>query len=163
LDTSLGAERFLRNDGALDPGQLTWLEDLLLNAGGRRSILMSHHFIVSDWDSPAASLLQQVGELVKNRIVAWYWGHEHKMATYGHDPHGFHGACVGNGAYLEKWVGLQRSVSSTWYADSRCQCYLPKSAAYWAHGFLELELRDDRVEEVYHLEGGDTHTRTLSV
>lgn len=164
LDTALGSARVMRNDGALDPSQLEWLQALLIANDAaptkRGVVLMSHHFIVSDWDEPAATLRNQLHDLVRGRVLAWYWGHEHRAATYEADEHGFAGACVGHGAFLEEISPPARNTS-TWRAEGRCNCYREDGPAFHPHGFLELELRADRVVEVHHLEGGRQYCREL--
>ena len=161
LDTALGAERILRNDGKLDDGQLNWLKRTLDATDKRPLLLMSHHFIVSGWDAPAESLDDQLRDLIGNRVFAWYWGHEHRSATYDRSDHGFYGACVGNGAFLERWSQPQRVPKPTWYAENRCKCFRRKPDIFWPHGFLELQLDANRIVERFHLEGGKTHTRVL--
>src|SRR5205823_2900204 len=103
LDTSLAAERLTRNDGLLDDGQLAWLDNLLQKQDGKRLILMSHHFTVSAWGSPSPSLVHQMRDRTA-KVDAWYWGHEHGCATYEKTVVGFAGACVGNGAFRERWT-----------------------------------------------------------
>jgi hypothetical protein len=161
LDTALASERTLRNDGSLDPQQLAWLEQLVLKAD-KRTVLMSHHFIVSDWEGPAATLKLQVEELIRNRVFAWYWGHEHRMVTYRREPHGFYGSCVGNGAFLERWTEPPAAGAAEWYPRTSCSCYVADQKN-WPHGFLELEMRPDCLIETYHYEGDEPRTRRLPV
>jgi len=145
LDTSLGCERVLRNDGTLDHGQLEWLDRLLAKDGSM--ILMSHHYIVSDWSDPMESLLAQLRDRLADRVVAWYWGHEHNLVAYRKSPYGFAGACVGNGAFLEKRRDARKDQSlAEWVSPGNCNCY-PKN------GWLELEITADAIKETYHLEG----------
>jgi hypothetical protein len=164
LDTSFGSARALRNDGKLDKVQLEWLTELLAAKTKDGLILMSHHFIVSGWDTPAASLSLQLGKLACNRVFAWYWGHEHRCACYDKGKWGFYGASVGNGAFLEKWSDLPKKTKTPaiWYGDeARCSCSGIESDTYWPHGFLELELRKGSITETYHLDNGKSHVRSL--
>lgn len=165
LDTALASERTLRNEGSLDPGQLAWLDQLLAAEDGKRVILMSHHYIISGWGSVSDDLSNQLRDRIKEsgNVAAWYWGHEHGCVTYGRDPHGFFGACVGNGAFLEEWKPPRRTPTPTWYAQGRCSCYNAGGSKFWPHGYLELELTPDKIIENYHLEGEDTpHQRVLT-
>ncbi len=157
LDTALAAERLLRNEGLLDPGQLSWLDELV--ADEKPLILMSHHFVVSGWGTISNGLKQQLSKRLKN-VFAWYWGHEHSCATYDKKDVGFYGACVGNGAFLEVWREPSRSPIPTWHAMGRCNCYDGR-AKFWPHGYLELELHPEKIIENYHLEVGETHSRIL--
>lgn len=129
LDTSLAAARTLRNDGQLDEGQLNWLRKLMALRDGKRLVLMSHHFIISGWDSPAESLRRVLAEDARDKVFAWYWGHEHRAAAYDRQGHGFFGASVGNGAFPENWSlpsRLSRGAGATtpvWFSKSRCTCF----------------------------------------
>jgi hypothetical protein len=163
LDTALGAERLLRDDGKLDAGQLDWLDGILRSGEGKQCILMSHHFILSSWEDPSPSLSHQLRERAKSKVFAWYWGHEHCCATYHYDPHGFYGACVGNGAFLDKWEppSLLKQEQPDWYAKGRCECYSSDGQHFWPHGYLDLELTRDQLIENYYLEGGEVYTRIL--
>jgi Calcineurin-like phosphoesterase len=164
LDTSLGSIRTLRNDGKLDPVQLEWLKTILLSSDQRRIILMSHHFILSGWDRPSASLARQLHGLAKDRVFSWYWGHEHRCACYDNGGWGFHGASVGHGAFLEDWSNPNpKNPQPSWYPrELRCACPGLKRGLYWPHGFLELRLERDSVSETYHFEDNSQYQRTLT-
>lgn len=163
LDTALDARKILRDDGQLDDGQLAWLERLMGEDDHKPLILLSHHFILSAWCTPPRSLTQQLGEWIKERgqVIAWYWGHEHGCVAYEREPHGFYGACVGNGAFLEKWEPPERPELVRWYAQGRCHCYDDSGSSFWPHGFLELELTPAQLIETYHVEGGEDFQRVI--
>lgn len=159
LDTSLYAETLRRNFGRLDKGQKDWLDEQLDADDGKKLILMSHHYAVSGWEKPSHVLSQQMNPRLK-KVFAWYWGHEHGCATYGRRTSGINGACVGNGAFLEKRKAQSREPAPTWVAAGHCSCYRDKTD-FWPHGYLELELQPAQVVERYHLETGKSHRRTL--
>jgi hypothetical protein len=163
LDTSSGSANFLRNDGRLDPVQLEWLQDLSISQE-KPLILLSHHFIVSGWDKPASTLSRQLTKFARKNVFAWYWGHEHRCAYYGEGDWGFHGASVGNGAFLEELAPASRpDMCADWESSvtGRCSCPGIKPDTYWPHGFLELDLFQNQISETYHLENGSIKTRTL--
>jgi hypothetical protein len=163
LDTSLGAARILRDDGQLDKAQLDWLDEILLADSERPLILMSHHFMISGWDAPSEPLRAQLAQRVSNRVFAWYWGHEHRCACYDRGTWGFHGASVGNGAFLEPWSAPTRPrIIPLWYGKTtRCSCAGIRPNTYFPHGFLELELAPHLLKETYYLEGTKSHSRDL--
>jgi hypothetical protein len=164
LDTSFGSARVLRNDGCLDKAQIEWLQDLLVKRSGKDLILLSHHFIISGWDEPAQSLSSQLGRFVRDRVFAWYWGHEHRCAYYDRGAWGFYGASVGNGAFLEPWTPPTRpDVPVAWYDGAkRCSCSGIRKNTYWPHGFMQIELSKAKLKETYYLEGGYSHSRVLN-
>lgn len=159
LDTALPAETLRRNSGLLDEGQMIWLDKQLEKGDGKKMILMSHHYIVSGWGNSSDRLKRQLGSRL-NKIFAWYWGHEHGCVTYDKKSAGFHGACIGNGAFLEVWKPPSRSPSPEWYATGRCSCYREQSE-FWPHGYLELELQPQKIIENYHLENEEFYQRIL--
>jgi hypothetical protein len=164
LDTSLGSARAARDDGKLDDTQFEWLKEQLADKRKGDLILMSHHFIISGWDTPAKSLRGQLAKLARDHVFAWYWGHEHRCACYDKGTWGFYGASVGNGAFLQEWTKpSDATMPATWSGgDSRCSCSEITPDLYWPHGFLELELSKDKIEETYHLDDGTSHLRVLT-
>lgn len=159
LDTALPADHIRRNSGLIDKGQLAWLDRTLDTEDGKATVLMSHHYIISGWAETSDGLRRQLASRLR-RVFSWYWGHEHTCATYGRKPGGFYGACVGNGAFLEVRKPPSRKPAPSWYAKGNCTCYQDQSK-FWPHGFLELELHAKMIIERYHLEGGESHKRTL--
>jgi hypothetical protein len=161
LDTALPAETLRRNSGLLDEGQLNWLDKRLETDDGKKTILMSHHYIVSAWGGVSNRLKRQMASRL-DKIFAWYWGHEHSCAAYDKkDTGGFYGACIGNGAFLETWEPPTRRPLPQWHAHGRCSCYADTSK-FWPHGYLELELSPNKIVENYRLENGESFERTLS-
>jgi hypothetical protein len=169
LDTALAAERQFGNDGKVDNAQFAWLA-AELEVNDPPLVLMSHHYIVSEWSEASPSLKDQLEKLVnapygqRPPVFAWYWGHEHVMAAYKRTNHNtFFGACIGNGVFLEpyKEPGQVRSSFATeWYIrGARCSCY--GTSTYWPHGYLELELTGQELVETYHVENGSTWQRRL--
>jgi hypothetical protein len=159
LDTASPAETLRRNWGLLDKGQINWLDEQLKTDDGKKTLLMSHHYIISAWEKSSDALKRQLASRL-NKIFAWYWGHEHGCAIYDRETVGFHGACVGNGAFMEVWKPPRRKPLPKWYAQGRCSCYHEQSK-FWPHGYLELELQPTKAVEKYHLESRETHIRTL--
>lgn len=162
LDTSLAAERVLGSDAKLDEGQFDWLDKIVRRGDGKRLVLMSHHYLTSDWETPPQSLKSQLEGLVTDRAFAWYWGHEHSCVTYERGAHGLHGACVGNGAFLERWrAPVSPSSALSWYPETRCNCYCTDGPHFWPHGYVELVFQPNRITENYFLEGALKHQRIL--
>ncbi len=165
LDTSLFDDSLGRLNGQIDGPQLQWLEHQLSDTGDRGIIVMSHHYYVSAWKPGGDSLRVQLQHQMNGNVFAWYWGHEHACATYDRGSHGFYGACIGNGAFRERWrkPDEARAGYPSWYAEGRCKCYGADDDNHWPHGFLELELLPDSINETYHLEDGPEilHERTL--
>ena len=160
LDTSLAAPGVGRLQGKLDAVQLEWLEDVVAANDPRPLILMSHHFTISAWRDVSEPLKEQLDNLVRGKVLAWYWGHEHRAVRYDQTPHGFYGACVGNGSFIEKLDKPHGEPTPTWYGESACDCF-GRANEYWPHGFVELELRPDELVERFVLENGSSPARRI--
>jgi hypothetical protein len=70
----------------LETSELEWLADKVLKAGGRETVLLSHHPLFSAYESIGDSfynepLYEQLAPLL-DKIAAWFWGHEHRLAVY---------------------------------------------------------------------------------
>ncbi|WP_158640542.1 metallophosphoesterase [Anseongella ginsenosidimutans] len=73
----------------LDPNELNWLEDKLVHFHGK-TIMLSHHQLFSreaeiNHNSPEYMntwLDKHFSSYYKDKIAAWYWGHEHTFAVY---------------------------------------------------------------------------------
>ena len=82
--------------------ELDWHKDKLVNAGSRRTILMTHHPLFTRNSSIAGKVVNpylkdQFGDFL-SEIALWLWGHEHNLVVY--DPfQGLEkGRCVGASA-----------------------------------------------------------------
>jgi len=88
-------------DFDLDARQIAWVKSIVAAAGTRKLILFSHHQPFSQLDDQGPNLQVALADLLnKQRIHAWFWGHEHRLAIY--DPHpvwGFKGRCIGHGGF----------------------------------------------------------------
>ncbi|MBF5045836.1 metallophosphoesterase [Aggregicoccus sp. 17bor-14] len=91
----------------LERSELAWHRDKLLNAGGRRSVLLSHHPYLSfsgvGQDAEGRSvavnphLRAGLGELLE-RVALWLWGHEHDLLVFAPYAGLARGRCIGAGA-----------------------------------------------------------------
>jgi hypothetical protein len=81
--------------------QVSWLTNLVANAGNRRVVLFSHHQLFSWADRAETKMQTQLSELLNNRkIFAWYWGHEHRCVIYNkHPAWDILGRCIGHSGY----------------------------------------------------------------
>jgi hypothetical protein len=164
MDTALGDRSIRCMDGEIDEPQLNWLKEKQKDQ--KRLVVLTHHLPRSAWDKAPATVREQIQDIPK--LVAWYWGHEHRCASYARlESANFNGGCVGNGAFLEKWSlpTAKLNEALVWYPKTgRCQCFGEGGQRYWPHGFMELELREDGAIERFFLEGSEkaVFERTLS-
>jgi hypothetical protein len=154
LDSALGDTSLRCMDGKVDEAQLRWLKKKQKDK--KRLITLTHHLPLSAWDKAPTGMTAQIRQV--SGLVAWYWGHEHRCAGYRRDnPTDFIGGCVGNGAFLEEWSepNRKRQQRLEWYPrNGRCTCFSNAGPRYWPHGFVELELDENRAVESFWLENG---------
>jgi hypothetical protein len=154
------------NDFDLDPAQVAWIKKMVAAAGTRQVILCSHHQPFSALDDQGPKLQVALSELLdKQRITAWFWGHEHRLVVY--EPHqkwGVKGRCVGHGGFpadrdtaigaggnVYKWIHMQSRphAPEALLLDGPNFWVTAKPDEYSPHGYLFLELDGSRAWETY--------------
>jgi hypothetical protein len=102
----------LSNLTYLNPPEVPWHQDKLVNAGGRQTILLSHHQLFSAFGSvgqdvegrPLAfnpnlqSAFTRGGQSLLPQVAWWFWGHEHNLEIYQPYAGLARGRCIGAGA-----------------------------------------------------------------
>jgi hypothetical protein len=85
----------------LDDEQVRWLLRVVDRLNGRRLVLLSHHQPFSLLDRQGPRLVNRLAPLLpQQRVFAWYWGHEHRLALYErHAGWQMHGRCVGHSGF----------------------------------------------------------------
>lgn len=153
LDTAY-VERQLSN------GQDRWLEDQLRSAGDRRTTLLSHHPLWSDYKPQVGAILRgQIAAALKNggRVDAWFWGHEHRCAVF-HPQHPVDfSSCVGNGgipSFLTAAAGVPYPLGVKYEYRDR---YGPGVLPWNTFGFAVLDLYGRGMRVRYINEFGVQH------
>jgi hypothetical protein len=167
--------------------QRAWLDQVLAsNTKNQKVVFFSHHQPYSLLDSQGEKLVDKIGDLLLGgRVFAWYWGHEHRCVVYDQHPtYKLLGRCVGHGGFPEfrdkiddvaidpnelvvgdyKWRRLdaRNLVPGAIILDGPNPYVKDHEKEYQPHGYLSLELDDDRLTEIYHLpDGRVVRTRTL--
>ena len=154
-------------DFDLDAKQVAWLKSIVDAAGTRKLILFSHHQPFSQLDDQGPKLQVALADLLsKQRIHAWFWGHEHRLVIY--DPHpiwGLKGRCIGHGGFpdfatifpkqsgeLYQWLILPRAASCCrGAAAGRAEFLDPAGTTgkFSPHGYVFLQFDGDTVWETY--------------
>jgi len=177
LDTAY-KQAFGGQEGVIDDTQVQWLGPMLRQAGNRKVVLFTHHqpFTLLD-NNNGGNLLTALSEFLETgKIVAWYWGHEHRCLRYdAHPKYKFQGRCVGHGAFPEmrsdlgnapispdfgsqwRYLGSPNGtdIPGGWVLDSP-NLWVPGFEADFApNGYMRLEFRDDRLIEYVRAPRGD--------
>ncbi len=88
----------------LEDTELAWHKHQIATAGGRRTILLSHHQLFSAFnqigpkenaDRTTNTLLHSQFGDVLDQVDAWFWGHEHNLEIYGPYLGLERGRCIG--------------------------------------------------------------------
>jgi hypothetical protein len=144
----------------LENAELAWHAHWLDNAGGRRTILLSHHQLFSAFSaigqqgdrSLNTRLLGQLGSRL-GKVDAWFWGHEHNLEIYAPYQGLQRGRCIGcaaipvyvsEGPYRSR-VGNQIPLVPANPAVSSLPVMLDSADGVFQHAFVILEL-DDRAK-----------------
>jgi len=88
----------------LEDTELAWHKHQIATAGGRRTLLLSHHQLFSAFnqigpkDNPDRTmntlLRSQFGDVL-DQVEAWFWGHEHNLEIYAPYAGLRRGRCIG--------------------------------------------------------------------
>ena len=104
MDTSLhdSNPNDVNDATSVDDQEVIWMQDKVNNAGGRKTILLSHHQLFTCFEKIGGQavnqkLLPQVQDILP-MLTAWIWGHEHNMVIYK-EYLGIRGRCIGHGAF----------------------------------------------------------------
>ncbi|CAN5910598.1 hypothetical protein BH11BAC7_BH11BAC7_00430 [soil metagenome] len=106
-DSSYYATRDMYMDGSImDPqsggSQVTWLLNVIKQAGSRKIIVVTHHQPVDLGGLHITNLFGQINTILtlyNLKIAFWYYGHEHNAAVYGQYSAMYYPArCIGHAA-----------------------------------------------------------------
>jgi Calcineurin-like phosphoesterase len=176
LDTAYENHNFEMSDA-----QVAWVESMVAAAGKRKLLLFSHHQPFSPFETQGEALQKELRSLLdRQRIHAWWWGHEHRLILFeAHSKWGFKGRCMGHGGFPEfrdsvvsggdqdlyQWVTLKkRPYSPAAKMLDGPNFWIPNhERAYGAHGYLTLQFDGDTLWEVYHAPNGIAVSERLKV
>ena len=135
----------------LEDTEVQWLNDKIANAGGRRTVLLSHHQLFTAFESIGNAsvndkLQAQVGPVLPN-VTVWLWGHEHNQVIY--KPYqGVLARCIGHGAYP---VGITEIAASPAHSEVPLESVtLSKGESFYSHGYVVMELNGPTAQVSYY-------------
>lgn len=159
LDTALRDEHL--KPGApptsLDPSELAWLKDKMLNSGGRRTILLSHHQLFStneqfEGRSYNPLLHSQLAPLLP-KVDLWLWGHEHDLVVFEPHMNLARGRCIGGSAFpVGKYEMPAAHVNPN--VPYKREVELSKGQSFYYHCYAMLKL-DGAAASVSYCEDRD--------
>jgi hypothetical protein len=164
--------------------QVSWLENLIEKSAGRRVILFSHHQPFSFFDGGHPKITAKLGGLLaRQKIFAWYWGHEHRCVLFErHQGWGLYGRCVGHGGYpyfrdkLADYPGSAAGGNGIVWRQFGGKNMLPgglvldgtnpylgaESHKYGVQGYMSLVFKGAELHEIVHTpDGTELYNRRL--
>lgn len=145
-------------EGDLHEPQADWLRQQCEQASElrQRVLLLSHHPLVSAYESQGDTLRNRLAHLLDRRLIhAWIWGHEHRCMVYAPNNGLSYAACVGHGGVP---VYMSHRDNGEWpapaiYEDRR---YIRRGLERWAYmGFCVVDLLGEHLRVRYLDEHGE--------
>ncbi|MFL6195883.1 MAG: metallophosphoesterase family protein [Thermoanaerobaculia bacterium] len=143
----------------LEDSELAWHKHQIATAGGRRTILLSHHQLFSAFSpigpetngdrSMNTRLQAQFGDVL-GQVEAWLWGHEHNLEVYAPYAGLKRGRCIGCAAVpvfatqepYKSRVGDKIPLVAASPATPGVPVRLGITGAVYNHGYVILKLDD---------------------
>jgi hypothetical protein len=143
----------------LEDTELAWHKNQIATAGGRRTILLSHHQLFSAFspigpesngDRSLNTLLKSQFGDVLDQVEAWLWGHEHNLEIYAPYEGLQRGRCIGCSAVpvfvaqqpYKSCVGDKIPLLPANPALPGVPVMLGTTGSVYNHGYVILKLDD---------------------
>jgi predicted phosphodiesterase len=164
MDTSLHDSDPATVDDATDVDglELIWMKDKVNNAGGRKTILLTHHQLFTRFEKIGGQALNQnllpKFQDVLPKLAAWIWGHEHNMVIY-QKYQGVLGRCIGHGAFPVS----NRSTYTDNFPDVPLEdVHLDADANdFYRHGYVLMKMNGPSANLQYIQFNADTGTENV--
>ncbi|MEO6982071.1 MAG: metallophosphoesterase [Edaphobacter sp.] len=147
---------------SVDPDEVIWMKDKVNNAGGRKTILLSHHQLFTAFEKIGGApvnnkLLPQVQDILP-KLTAWLWGHEHNLVIYEKYLNVL-GRCIGHGAFPVSAKQLQNPPNAGIpLADVTLA---PDGNGFYRHGYVIMKLDGPKANLTYYQYNADTDSESV--
>jgi 3',5'-cyclic AMP phosphodiesterase CpdA len=128
----------------LEDSEVEWIKDKIHNAGGRKTVLLSHHQLFTTFEEIGGggtrinqSLQKQLGDILPE-VTVWYWGHEHDFVVYPTFMNVL-ARCIGHGAVPVGVGQIGRPDPKVPFADLRLSA--DTDGGLFQHGYAIMELK----------------------
>jgi hypothetical protein len=163
----------------LDERELAWQRDKIANAGGRKTILLSHHQLFSASggvgntpDGKPLALNPRLHDAfadVLDQVTLWMWGHEHNLIIYDEYAGLKRGRCNGSAAVPtllaqnpyqpDPNLVLPPGQSSPPIMSASCR--LGDNGEFYHHAYAMLTLKGKAADISYYQIPGENAPREL--
>lgn len=142
-------------DASLPQEIVDWLLAIAGSIQGQSIIILTHHQVLSVYDSCFTKQADQILSILK-RPVLWFWGHEHRLIIYDAytDPNGkwpaIMGRCIGHAGMPIDLPGKLKSgsIGKAEYVDKRLYNNDEKLHV-GMNGFVRLKMTGDTLAVEY--------------
>ena len=143
----------------LDPLEVAWVKDKIQNAGGRKTVLLSHHQLYTAFESEKIgdgfvnqNLLGALKDVLA-QVTVWFWGHEHNMVIFQKNQTlpGFSsvlGRCIGHGAFPVGRDELGKLLAGVNLENAKLA--LDSKGGLFQNGYTMMQLNGAGAEAVYY-------------
>jgi predicted phosphodiesterase len=163
----------------LDERELAWQRDKIANAGGRKTILLSHHQLFSAsggvGNTPDGKPLALNPRLydafadVLGQVALWMWGHEHNLVVYDEYAGLARGRCNGSAAVPTLVAqnpytpdpNLVLPVGLGGPPIMSASCRLGNNGEFYYHAYAMLVLKGKAADISYYQIPGEDARREL--
>jgi Calcineurin-like phosphoesterase len=181
IDTSWNDDPFEKGQtGLLQDPQVTQIAEWVADHGearqSRKRLILSHHQLLTVYDTRLRSVLDQGREPVLHTkmadtlnagaITAWIWGHEHRCMAFADSRIAFP-RCLGHGGQLQQAhdPGAKPPHPGTWEETAQFQ---DAGLRWGSFGFAVLDLHEpdddgSYIDVTYHLDGAQPVVATERV
>jgi hypothetical protein len=136
----------------LEDAEVQWLRGRVAGAGGRKTVLLSHHQLFSAYETIGTQgdglnhrLYEQVAPVLGG-VARWFWGHEHDLTVYK-EHRGVTARCIGHGAVPVTEAGRPKKIAGVEIEAEAAQ--LGMTGPFYNHGYVILELDGPRATASY--------------
>jgi predicted phosphodiesterase len=135
----------------LEDTEVAWLKRRITTAGGRKTVLLSHHQLFSAFEKIGDGfvnqhLLEQVRDVLP-QVAMWFWGHEHNLVIY-RQYLGALARCIGHGAFP---VGIDEVQQESTDIPIEDVALKPdRTGGLLQHGYVMLELEGAAAQAAYY-------------
>jgi hypothetical protein len=148
-------------DGGLYGDQDKWVAEQLRSAGGKKTMLLSHHQFFSAYEPGSAVLRQKLSPVIEaHGIDAWFWGHEHRCLVYGPHENVQFASCVGHGGIPEYLIAKEGDPYPSPLVYDYRLVHGNGLEPWDTFGFAVVDLVDGGFEVQYIDEDGNRHHDT---
>jgi Calcineurin-like phosphoesterase len=140
----------------LEDTEVQWLTDKIQNAGGRKTVLLSHHQLFSAFENICgqpvnATLNTQLSPLLE-KIAIWFWGHEHNQVIY--KPYmNILARCIGHGAFP---VGAGQVSATPTYQAVPVEDVRLGGNPFFNHGYVLVDIDGAGAKISYYQDTDET-------